>query len=92
MISATGKINGKEIEVVITDKRNILFNDKEDLILEDDFKQGLDSGYHRGMYYPERDSVLNYINVLENHFFDLPVVAKTDEEVEEMPFEEGVVY
>lgn len=92
MITATGKRDGKELEIVITNKRNILFNDREDIYLESIFEELLDERHHRGMYYPERDSVLNYINVLEEHFFDRPVTATTDEEVEEMEYEKGVVY
>lgn len=92
MITATGKKNGKEIEVVITDKRNILFNDKENAEYELEFEEELDKRYHRGMFFPEKNSTLNYINVLEDHFFDFPVFANTDEEVEEMENVDGRVY
>lgn len=92
MITATGIKNGKELEVVVTGKRNLLFDGEANQPYEDEFMEEVNKTHHVGMYYPPKDSVLNYLNVLENHFFDYNVAAKTNEAVEEIPYEEGVVY
>lgn len=92
MITATGQINGTEIEVLITDNRNYLFDGKEDTRLEGAFKEELAAGHHMGVFFPEKNSILNYINVLENYFFDYNTPSRTDEKVPEMESMKGVVY
>lgn len=73
-------------------KRNLLFNGQENLAFEDEFKEELSAEHHMGVYFPQKDSVLNYINVLENYFFDYNATATTNEDVPEMEYEQGVVY
>lgn len=92
MITAVGERNGKEMEVLVTNNRSFFFDDKENIELERELKDELNMRHSMGCFFPERDSVLNYINVLQNYFFDYNALVRTDEEVEELEHEDGRVY
>lgn len=93
MITATGKYSGEKMKVQYENGK-CTFNGKKDNIL----KMILDIELRErhsiaGTFYPEVDSNLNVYNVLQYYFFDdEPVIEVKDEEIEEMPCEEGVVY
>lgn len=45
-----------------------------------------------GTYYPDVNTLLCAYNVLENHFFDTLESIEADEELEEIPCEENMIY
>lgn len=93
MIRAKGKKNGKTVAVEYKDEI-FTFNGKIDPALEQEMLMLMEEKRPiGGTYYAEyADDPLNIVEVMRSYFFDKPVRVETDEHIEEMPFEEGVVY
>ena len=92
-ITAKGKKYGHKLTVEY-DMKNVLFNGKEDELLEEELSELLeDPKPMGGTYYPPVDSLLNAYNILQYHFFDESTEdIKVEGEIEEIPHEEGTVY
>ncbi|TLQ07572.1 hypothetical protein FEZ48_06210 [Marinilactibacillus psychrotolerans] len=45
-----------------------------------------------GTFYPGAETMLNVYNNLRNHFFDRQVKIEVEGELEEMPYEDDVIY
>ena len=45
-----------------------------------------------GTYWPERNTMLHVYNTLQNHTFDKLIEIECDGQLEEIPYEEGVIY
>lgn len=94
MIKATGKVDGKLLNVKYEDG-TFLFNNQLDEFYSDLIRIRLDQRYPIGGTYYTKDAmdVLNIINVLRYHFFDHNTEVEIKNEViPEMPHEEGVIY
>lgn len=92
-ITATGKKYGFKLTVEF-ELNKVLFNGQKDKLLEDDLTELLENPKAiGGTYYPPFDSLLNAYNILRYHFFDEPTEEITVEgELEEIPYEEGIIY
>lgn len=96
-ITAVGMFQGKEIEVVCVEtdeKDHIFFIDKgEDKTIEKIIRSEMRKTYPvAGTFVPDEHSMLNIKNVLEFYFFDNLISIKVVGDIDELPFEEGVVY
>lgn len=95
MITAKGKRFGKTIIVEYNDGK-WLFDQQPNTYLEDEIKRLLQRRPLIGGTFvaPTVDDIRNTLNVVENWFFDTPVIAECDEYVEPLPHsdEEGVIY
>lgn len=95
-IKAKGKKNGVQMTVVfirVSGEDTYIFNHRLNMGLEDDIKAELKLRHpFGGTYYPEEQSELNVLNVLENYFFDERPEIETDGEFETIPGEDGVIY
>ena len=93
MIYADGVKDGQNILVGYYEGK-FLFNGNRNDLLELEMKELLRRRYSiGGTFYPKVNDIRNIINVIENHFFDLPVNAEvTGETVEDIPCESGRVY
>ena len=92
MIKAEGTKNGRQLRVEYVDG-TYLFNGKVDFLYETEIEYELSKRHTvGGTYYPNRNDVLNVLNVIENWFFDRNVEAEViGEEIPEIP-NEGKVY
>ena len=94
-IKAEGIRNGQHITVFCCkiNKIKFLFNTIIDPDKEQDIRNLMERRFPiAGTYYPETESMLNVLNVLQYHYFDEPPEIVTEGEFEEMPYEKGVVY
>lgn len=95
MVRAKGRKDDRAVTVYY-DKGLFLFNNEENPVYMQDMAHELNQRHFiGGTYQAESDyDILNILEVLRNHFFDKPVLDITvkDEVVEELPYEEGVVY
>lgn len=92
-IIAKGKKHGSKLTVEF-DMEKILFNGKEDELMEEELLEMLESPEAvGGTYYPPVDSLLNAYNILQYHYFDDTVEEITvDGELEEIPYEKDTIY
>jgi hypothetical protein len=92
-ITATGKKNGKTVKLVYEDGE-FTFNGEHNILYEMEIESHKQAGHPvGGTYYPQKDSPLNLINVIESYFFDRNAVVQVQgADIEEIPYEEGVVY
>lgn len=96
MIHATGMKNGEMLEVYFSRIKNTetyTFNHRYNVTLEAEIKDELRKRHpFAGTYYPEENSELNVLNVLQHYFFDSRPEIETQGDFEEMPSEPGVIY
>lgn len=97
-IKAVGKKGGYTITVVVTKDNgkylyefsgcnSILFETLQGMIADELEEQYIIAG----TYVPPVESDVNVLNVLTEHFFDEPPQIEA-EGIEEMPYEDGVIY
>lgn len=95
-ITGTGKIHGVLTTVTcefVDGEIIINFDDIKIACYENSFRNELKQHYSiGGTYYPKENSMLNVLNVLENHFFDYPIKAEIEGYIDPIPFEEGIIY
>ena len=92
MIKANGRKNGKSMTVTY-DNGAWKFNGKTDIVLQTEIEVHIEMRHPvGGTFYPEKDDILNYINVLRSYFFDRWGEVETDENVPTMESEKGVAY
>ena len=94
MIRATGMLNGF-YTVAEYNGKEWRFNGNKDDMAELELNIMLECLHPvGGTYVPKsKDDPLNIINVLGNYFFDMPTdIIETDEQVDELPNEKGVIY
>ena len=96
IIKAKGIRNGKPLAVTflrVSGEDTYIFNHHLDESIESEIKTELKLRHpFGGTYYPEEQSELNILNVLENYFFDERPEIETDGEFETIPGEDGVIY
>ena len=94
-ITAKGVLEGKEIGVVCTGE-NGSYEIKLSNCDEIHRTMVLESlrEYHPvgGTYWPEKNTMLHVFNTLSDYTFDKLIEIDCDGELEEIPYEEGVVY
>lgn len=92
MIIAEGTKNGKRVKIKYGEGI-FFFNGKVNYFYQEKINYELSKRHPiGGTYYPEKESILNVLNVIENWFFDRPVNAEViDEDIQEIP-SEGKVY
>lgn len=95
-VTAMGVLFGQKIKVEC-EKRDgefvIDFDGKENELLERIARDGLAQERPiAGTYFPPADSLLNAYNYFQYYFFDELETIDVDGDIEEIPFEKGVVY
>lgn len=93
MIKITGFKDG--ILTVVEKRGNtFLFNGSEDFRYQTEIKYYISKRYPiGGTFVPDKDDPRNIINAIGTHFFDMYSDAfETDEEIEALPHESGVIY
>lgn len=94
-ITAKGVLEGREIGVVCTGGNGSyeikLSNceEKHRAMVLESLQQEHAVG---GTYWPKLNTMLHVYNTLQNHAFDELIEIQCDGELEEIPYEEGVVY
>lgn len=83
LITVTVNVANHEIEVD-GDKKHMY-----QLLLQEALEESHPIG---GTFWPDKKSALHYYSVLHDYFFDELKSIETDEELETIPYEEGVVY
>lgn len=94
-IKAVGIKDGERVIVYCCEMDNIafLFNNLKNSYMEQDMRNLMKRRYAiAGTFYPETESMLNVLNILQYHYFDEPPEIVTEGEFEEMPHENNVVY
>lgn len=94
IITATGKKQGNLIIVTVDVENQEIEVDGEmkymyQLLLQEALEESHAIG---GTFWPDKKSALHYYNVLHDYFFDELKSIETDEELETIPFKDGVVY
>lgn len=90
---AVGKKDGKNLKVEYNDGK-FLFDGLENILYESEMKFELGRRHpFGGTYFPDKDSDLNIINVIENYFFDFNThVDFEDADIDEIESEAGRIY
>lgn len=94
-ITAKGILDNKEISIECAQAKNgyeiTLSNctEKHRMMVLESLQQEHAVG---GTYWPEKDTMLHVFNTLQNYTFDKLIEIDCDGELEEIPYEEGVVY
>lgn len=94
-VVAKGKIDGKDVEVrCMSDKNEIsfLFNGKEDKELEKTLKDMLREHQRIGNYVPKTKELKLCAIFDKRRFFDMPADVEVHGDIEQIPYEDGVVY
>lgn len=96
-IKAIGQYHEQTVEVMCIDMGDglqFLFNMGKDPALEAVFRRILKERHPvAGTFSPEEESMLNVLNVIQYHFFDdAPSSVQVDGDIEEMPYEDGMIY
>lgn len=95
-IECTGKYLGVGLSICcVKDEEDLFFffNNSEDEILETEFRKRLKERHPvAGTYYPEENSMMNVLNVIQYHFFDSTPEVTIEGDIGELPFEENRIY
>lgn len=90
-ITAIGELYGNIITVTVEDLK-ILYNGEENLLLEVHMEKCIENELAvGGTYYPTKDEMLCYYNVLSNNFFNKLISIEVEGELETIP-NDGEVY
>lgn len=95
-IKATGTFENRPLTVSCVENEKdliFLFDNHFDSVKEKRIKEEMKKRHIiAGSFSPEEHSMLNVKNVLEFYFFDKLVSLEVEGDIEELPFEEGVIY
>lgn len=95
-VTATGTLFGQTIKVECEKRDGDLvldFDGRENAFFEKIAREGLeDVRPVGGTYFPPANSLLNAYNYFQYYFFDKLTSIEIEGEIEEVPYEEGVIY
>jgi hypothetical protein len=96
-IKAEGKFQGNDLSVICVKEDEelfFLFNRSVDKGHESVFKNILKERHSiAGTFFPEEESMLNVLNVIQYHFFDeKPSSVEVEGDIGEIPFEPDMIY
>lgn len=95
-IIAKGIYEGMKLEVVCVERENrlsFLFNKHQDPVKLNLLREEMKKRHPiAGTYIPDKEDMLNVLNVFKYYFFDDPPEIEATGITEEMPWEDGVVY
>ena len=95
-ITAIGTINGKALTVCCCEAEGEIqttYNGTVDPIYDRRFRAELAAEHPiAGTYFPGVNTMHNALGVLCEHFFDTVPKISIEGEIEEIPFDEGVIY
>ena len=97
MIKAEGKFQGNDLSVICLKEDEelfFLFNESMDKGHESIFRGILKERHPiAGTFFPEEESMLNVLNVLQYYFFDSkPSSVEVEGDIGEIPYEPNVIY
>ena len=97
MIKAEGKFHGNDLSVICMKEDEelfFLFNKSVDKGHESVFRNIMKERHPiAGTFFPEEESMLNVLNVIQFHFFDeKPYSVEVKDDIGEIPFEKDVIY
>lgn len=96
-IKAVGMHTGDTVEVIcidVDDELHFFFNRGRDPALESIIRKILKERHSiAGTFFPEEESMLNVLNVIQYHFFDdAPFSVEVEGDIGELPHEDGMIY
>lgn len=95
-ITANGTFHGVMTEVTCTDGEDGLvidFDDQENGQMESIFRRELGKGHAMGgSFHPERESMLNALNVIRHYFFDDEPEIQIDGDIGEIPTDPDSIF
>lgn len=95
-IIAKGKWGNSVMTVICSEEDGRIaftFNGQKDDFLKEILESRMDvAPAMGGTYYPEQGTMLAYYNILKNVFFSKQPEIKTEGDIGQIPYEDGVVY